>query len=368
MREIVGRPTNTLVYTTIREANVSYGETNSWRAWEAHKTHWTALAGTRDEYRAEWERFGPEKSKIPRVFRKYLAKAELGAICGEDMNVCFRPSLFAILLCGIIVGGTIRAKAAEEKAAEAFPSAREVLERYAKAIGGKDEFMENDSQHAVGTVQMKAQGISGKLEVWAARPNKMLMKMSVPGVGDFDTGFDGKVAWMNSALTGPMLLEGKMGAEVATQADFNRSLHDPADYTKMEMLGTEEFNGEPCYKLKLVHRTGTESTEFYSQKTGLQRGVIATQESPLGPVTSTTTITDYKKFGDLLMQSRISQKAAGVETVMTMDEVDFNKVDPKVFELPPDVKTLTEQPKEEETKLPKDSKKTAEPKQKKTAK
>ena len=28
------------VYTTIREANVSYGETLSWRAWEAHKTHW----------------------------------------------------------------------------------------------------------------------------------------------------------------------------------------------------------------------------------------------------------------------------------------------------------------------------------------
>ena len=286
--------------------------------------------------------------------------------------MCFRPSLFAILLGGIIGSGSIRAKAAEEKAAEALPSAKDVLERYAKAIGGKDEFMKHDSQHALGTVQMKAQGISGKLEVWAARPNKMLMKMSVPGVGDFDTGFDGKVAWMSSALTGPMLLEGKMGAEVATQADFNRSLHDPADYTKMEVLGTQEFHGEPCYKLKLVHRTGAESTEFYSQKTGLQRGVIATQESPLGPVTSTTLITDYKKFGDLLMQSRISQKAAGVETVMTMDEVDFNQVDPKVFELPPDVKALTEAPKEEEAKEPKeaakDSKKGDEPEPKKTAK
>ena len=26
-----------LLGTTVREANVSYGATNSWRAWEAHK-------------------------------------------------------------------------------------------------------------------------------------------------------------------------------------------------------------------------------------------------------------------------------------------------------------------------------------------
>jgi zinc protease len=297
------------------------------------------------------------------------------------MNLRLRLSKFqlAILICGLIAGGMLEGKAAEAKSKDAksteaastvaLPSAKEVLDRYAKAIGGKDTFNKNDSQHATGTVQMKAQGLSGKLEVWAARPNKLLMKMSMPGIGDFNTGYDGKVAWMSSALTGPMLLEGKMGAEIATQADFDHALHDPKDYTKMEMLGTEEFNGEQCYKLKLVHRTGFESTEFFSQKTGLQRGFIATQESPLGPITSTTLVTDYKKFGDLLMPSRISQKAAGVETVMTMDEMEFNKVDTAIFELPADVKALTEEPKDEE-KDPgdiavKQPKKSPEPEQKK---
>jgi len=231
----------------------------------------------------------------------------------------------------------------EGKPAEkGLPSAKEVLERYGKAIGGKEAFMKSKSQHALGTVQMKAQGVSGKLEVHAARPNKLLMKMTIQGVGDFDSGYDGKVAWMNSALTGPMLLEGKMGQEISTQADFDHALHDPSDYSKMEMLGMEQFNGEECYKLKLVHRTGFESTEYFSKSTGLQRGFIATQETPLGPVTSTTTVTDYKKFGDLLMPSRTSQKAAGVETVMTMDEVEFNTVDAKVFELPAEVKALAE--------------------------
>lgn len=269
------------------------------------------------------------------------------------MNSFLRASLvrFAMAMtCAMIC-----ARAADSAKAEApantkgLPTAKEVLERYAQAIGGKAAFKKHDSQHATGTVEMKAQGISGKMEVFAARPNKLLMKMTIAGVGEFNTGFDGKVAWMSSALTGPMLLEGKMGEQVATQADFDHALHDPADYTVMEMLGTEEFNGEECYKLKLVHRTGFESTEYFSKSTGLQRGFMATQESPLGPVTSTTLVTDYKQFGDLLMPSRISQKAAGVETVMTMDEMEFNKVDPKIFNLPPDVKALSEGGIEENT-------------------
>lgn len=260
------------------------------------------------------------------------------------MKLLSKASLLRLALaitCTVVV-----ARAADDRKADAkaLPTAKEVLERYAKAIGGKENFKKHYSQHALGTVQMKAQGVSGKMEVFAARPNRLLMKMSIQGVGEFNTGFDGKIAWMSSQLTGPMLLEGKMQEQIATQADFDHALHDPADYKKMEILGIEDFNGEECYKLQLVHKTGFESTEYFSKATGLQRGFVSTQESPLGPVTTTTLITDYKQFGDLLMPSRISQKAAGVETVMTMDEMEFNKVDPAVFELPPDVNALSSQP------------------------
>ena len=258
------------------------------------------------------------------------------------MNSFLRAPLLRVAVtvaCAVLCG-----RAAEKEATKPLPSAKEVLEQYAKAIGGKEAFAKHKSQSAKGTVQMPAQGVSGKMDVYAARPNKMLMKMSIPGVGEFNTGFDGKIAWMSSALTGPMLLDGKMGEQVATQADFDHTLHDPKDYTKMEILGVKTFNGEECYELSLVHKTGFESTEYFSQKTGLQRGFVATQESPLGPVKSTTLITDYKQFGDILMPSRISQKAAGVETIMTMDELEFDKVDPAIFELPADVKALASEP------------------------
>lgn len=261
----------------------------------------------------------------------------------------FRAPWVFLVFMAVAMFCTLHVRAAEEKPAaqkKSLPSAKEILERYAKAIGGKDAFLKHKSQHAIGTVDMPAQGVSGKLEVFASRPNKLLMVMKIQGVGDFNTGYDGKVAWMSSALTGPMLLEGKMQEQISTQADFDHSLHNPSDYKTMEVLGVEDFNGEECYKLKLVHKTGFDSTEFFSIKTALQRGFITTQESPLGPVTATTVVTDYKQFGDLFMPSRISQKAMGAETVMTIDEMEYDKVDPSTFELPADVKALLEKPAE----------------------
>jgi len=226
------------------------------------------------------------------------------------------------------------------KSEKPLPSATEVLERYGKAIGGKEAYARHTSQHAIGTVEMPAQGLSGKMEVFAARPNKLLMKMQLAGVGEFNSGYDGKVGWMSSALTGPMIVQGKALEQLSAQADFDQALHKPGDYTVSEVLGVENFNGEECYKVKLVHRSGYASTEYFSTETGLQRGFVTTQDSPLGPMTSTTTVVAYKHFGDLYLPSRISQKASGMETVMSISETEYDKVPDSVFDLPAEIKAL----------------------------
>ncbi len=258
-------------------------------------------------------------------------------IQGVDMKFGLRAALL-----GLITGlSLIVARAADEK----LPTPQQVMERYAKAIGGKEAFDKHSSQHLTGAIEIPAQKISGKMEVYAARPNKLVMKVAMPGLGDVTTGFNGDVGWMNTAITGPMLLEGKMMEEIATQADFDHTLHDPSDYKVMETLGKEEFNGEQCYKLKLAHKSGFESTEYFSIKTGLQVGFIATQHTQFGPVTATTLVSDYKKFDDLLMPARTVQKVSGIETVMTIEKMEYDKVDPKMFDIPPEVKTLLEQKK-----------------------
>jgi hypothetical protein len=248
-----------------------------------------------------------------------------------------------VFLLGMITASFLCASFGAEGKAEKLPTAEEVLNRHAKEIGGRAAFAKYESQHVKGTIEMPAQKISGKMEVFAARPNKLVMKVTMPGLGEVTTGYNGTVGWMSTAITGPMLLEGKMMEEVVTQADFDHALHDPADYKVMELLGKEQFNGEECYKLKLVHRGGFASTEYFSVKSGRQVGFTATQQTQFGPVTATTIVSDYKKFGDLVVPAKTIQKASGIETVMTIEETTYNQVDPSMFQTPADVQTLLEQ-------------------------
>ena len=265
-----------------------------------------------------------------------------------DMKLFSRASLRSLATVSLAcLALLVPVGAADEKPASSqknLPSAKEILERFGKTVGGEEAFLKHTSQHAKGTVEMPAQKLKGTMEVFAARPNKLLLKVSLPGLGETATGFDGKVAWASNPLLGPMLLDGKSRDQIATQADFDHALHDPDHYKSMEVLGIKQFNGEECYELKLVHRTGFESTEYFSVKTGLQRGFTAAQESPLGPITSTSLVTDYKNFGDLFMPSRISQKSMGVETIMTIQEMEYDKVEASAFDLPPEVKALAEKP------------------------
>jgi hypothetical protein len=254
---------------------------------------------------------------------------------------------------------SVEDKKAEKPAPKDLPPAQEVINRFLKEMGGKETYENHKSQHAKGTVEMPGQQIKGSLELFAAQPNKMLVKIDLPGAGPVTTGYDGKVGFMVNPLIGPMLLEGKMLEQVASQADFDHILHPMEDYKSMETLDLVPFEGQECYKLKLVDKSGMETVEYFSKKTGLQAGLSMKQESPLGAMNVTTAVSDYKKFGDITMPARISQKIAGMEQVMTFESVEWDTVKDDVFELPKEVKALLEKqddPKKEDSKQ-EDSKK-----------
>jgi hypothetical protein len=222
----------------------------------------------------------------------------------------------------------------------ALPAAQEILNRFVKEIGGKAAFAKINSQHLTGKCEMGAQGISGKLEVFAKRPDKLVIKISLPGVGDLLQGFDGKVGWSMNPVTGPMVLDGKMLEQLREQARFDSVLHDPEEFKSMETIAKTKFEGKDCYKLKLVRKSGQEATEYYDVDTGLLSGSSEVQETPLGAISVTALSSDYKKFGDILFATRLTQKMGPLAQVMSFDTMEVDQVDDKAFELPDQVKTL----------------------------
>lgn len=238
------------------------------------------------------------------------------------------------------------ARAAEEQKAVVpkdapLPAAREVIAKFVNLVGSKEDFDKIQSQRAVGKVEMTGQGISGKLEVLARRPDKLVIKINLPGIGDLLEGYDGKVGWSVNPLTGPMLLEGKMLEHVQEEARFDSVMHDEGDFKSMETVGRVEFEGKSCYQLKLVRKSGQELTEYYEIDTGLMRGTTGIQETPLGSINVTGVAENYKKYGPILLATKMIQKMGPLSQTMIFESVEFNTVQDSAFDLPDEIKALT---------------------------
>ena len=221
-----------------------------------------------------------------------------------------------------------------------LPSGSSVLERYLTAIGGRDALVSHRSVHASGTLTMPAAGLTGTLDIYAAAPNRTLLRVSFPGVGEVFEGFDGTHAWTLSAMSGPMLLEGKALEEKKFDSEFNSELRSDSRYQSVTTLEEVDFEGRRCYKVRLARKTGGEDIEFYDVVTGLRAGRIATRETLLGPVTSTMVLTDYKRVGNLVQPTTLRTQGGGVVQVIRISWTEYDRVPASIFELPPPIVAL----------------------------
>jgi zinc protease len=229
----------------------------------------------------------------------------------------------------------------DTKAAAELPAAREIIDRYIAAIGGRDAVLSHTSMHVTGTFAVPASGIQGQMEIYSAtKPDRALQKVTIPGVGEVTTGYDGEHGWTVNPMTGPMLQQGKELEQARFEADFYGELRDPKKYKSITTLEKTTFEGRPCYKLSLVHLDGTEDFEFYDAETALRAGGVSTRETPMGSVTSTTAEGEYKKFGNVLQATTLALKAMGVEQKITVTTVEYDNVAATVFEPPAAVKAL----------------------------
>jgi hypothetical protein len=221
-----------------------------------------------------------------------------------------------------------------------LPAAREIIDRFVEATGGREALARHQSRRAVGRITMPAQGVEGDVEIVAARPALMRLRMTIPGVGEIQSGYDGKVAWSMNPLTGPMLMQGKALEQTRADAEFDSSLHPETLYKTLDTIEKTTFEGRPAYKVRAVRTTGDEDFEYYDAENGLLLGAEVTRESPMGPVKATHVTSDYRDFGGVKIASRIVQRLMGTEQVITISEVEFDKVDKAVFALPAAIQAL----------------------------
>ena len=232
--------------------------------------------------------------------------------------------------------------ATSQAAAQALPSAAEVVAKHITAIGGKDAISKITSMVQKGTVEIPTAGLSATVEASYAAPNKSVNKLTIAGVGEILNGFDGTVGWSTNPMQGPRLAVAKELEQMKDMADFRTAMLYPADqFTTMETVGIVDFNDEKAYKVRFVRKSsGRESTEYFSVASGLQIGGEMVQESEMGKTPLTSKMSDYKQFGAIKVPTKTETMMGANKMVMTVQDVTFNSVPANAFDLPAQVKAL----------------------------
>jgi hypothetical protein len=247
------------------------------------------------------------------------------------LSLRFTGLIAAVLLCG---GGHPQARQAP------LPAAGDVIARHIAAIGGEAAYRSVRSVHARGRLEIVAQGLAGDLELLSARPNKLLYRVTVPGIGVIENGYDGKTGWSVSPIVGPELLTGRQLSEAADDAWFDGTLHGAEHVREMTTVGRETFDGRPAYKLKVVFRSGNDQIEYFDVETGLQIGSEASRTTPQGVIPTVNVYRNYKRFGPVLQATTFVQRALGFEQVVTISSCEYDTVPTTAFEPPAQVKAL----------------------------
>jgi hypothetical protein len=235
-----------------------------------------------------------------------------------------------------------------------LPKAKEIVERYDRALGGRDALLRHTSSTMKGTMEHREGDHAIRLPFvyFAAAPYQRLESVTLPnGAGDLLNGFDGESAWSFDPRPGPrsgaQLYFGDDRESQKRDADFYYPINELSWFKSMETVGIEDFEGRPCYRLHGVNNWNKPNDHLYDRETGLLTAYDF--ESDLGPTHEI--FSDYKKVDGVLVPTRQTVKVKSktgewvVRQVVVYESVTFNDVDLPALTPPQPVRDLMAKPK-----------------------
>ncbi len=242
--------------------------------------------------------------------------------------------LMATMLLGVAI--LARGQAPAGKAEEPAPTADQILEKYVKALGGKEAILKVTSRVARGDFEVPEQGTTGTAEVSAKAPNKSSLTLAIDGFGQIRQGTNGAIAWQDNPqagyreFSGPELEERKRGAEF----HFSVRLRDL--YPKLTVIGKQKSGERDAWVVEGDPGNGRIRRFFFDAETGLLIRSEGERKLPTGEsVLVQTFFEEYKEYDGIKVAVTIRQVNPQFSTVIRFKEVLHNvPVDEAKFDKP----------------------------------
>lgn len=222
----------------------------------------------------------------------------------------------------------------------------EVLNNYYEAIGGLEAWQSVQSMKMTGTRSMGRGGDSPFTQI-VKRPGKVRMEFTMQGMTAVRA-YDGETAWMSMPFRGtgePRVTE--RAGTLTEDADIDGPLIGYEELGhQLELIGLDEADATPAYKLKLTMSDGQEVFYYLDAEYFVPIMVTRTGMSGMpgrgrggGPASEVQIIiSDYKEVDGLMIAHSIQTRRVGSERPpqsVTIETIELNvEVDDSVFSLP----------------------------------
>ena len=187
---------------------------------------------------------------------------------------------------------------------------KDVIQDFLVTIGGLDkleaiETMEiNSKMSAMGSVLQMAQKIeTGK---------KLSLEVSMAGQVLQKQVFDGE----KLSNAGQVIkISGKELESVEIQTYIAEELYFMKKGFDMELKGLDKVDGTDVYKVAMTSPNGVKSTHYYDVKSKLKVRSVSINSSPMGEISVTADVSNYKDIGDGVMLAHKNKQQAGPQTI-----------------------------------------------------
>ncbi len=215
----------------------------------------------------------------------------------------------------------------------------EIIAQNMAARGGMEKIKAVKSVRITGRVEV-APGMEAPFLIELKRPEHFRMEFTIQGLTALQA-YDGKSGWQVMPFNGnknaePLSPEDTKDAQ--ENADFDGPLMDyKAKGNQVELVGKEEVDGAPTYKLKISLKNGDVVQEFIDTESSLEVKEISTRTINGTPKVVEQTFGDYKPVEGLMFPFALENGVRDSEQKqkIIVEKVELNvPVDDSKFVMP----------------------------------
>lgn len=215
-----------------------------------------------------------------------------------------------------------------------------ILERYNKTIDPQGRLSSVQGMKSTVAMEAPAMGMSMTINSVAARPNLLIVETEVPQLGTVRQGHDGTTAWSIDPMQGPRILSGVEASTLIEGSSLNSILRSPELFSAMEPAGTYDAAGDATTCVKFTWKSGRETTDCFSNATGLLARTLTKQVTQMGEVEVEMFIKDYRPVAGLVIPHLVESSMMGMEMTIRTTSMEFGPQPASLFELPAEIKAL----------------------------